>query len=103
METKLQWIDSVIGNCTVAHFGILKLSVEWEGAMYPKGSQLPTGYRVKITGYKSRELKNLLANQATAKVMAERLLWKIVNEMHQELSQYSWDTHNKEEVKWVVR
>ena len=101
--TKLQWIDSEIGNCTTTKLGVLKLSVEWEGAMHPKGSQLPTGYRVKVSGYKARELKNLFSSQDTAKVMAERLLWKIVNEMHQELSQYSWDTHNKEEVKWVVR
>ena len=103
METKLNWIDSEIGNCATAKLGILELSVEWEGGMYPKGSQLPTGYRVKISGDKARELKNLFSSQATAKVMAERLLWKIINEMHQELSQYSWDTHNKEEVKWVVR
>lgn len=101
--TRLNWVDSEIGNCTTAKLGILKLSVEHEGAMHPKGSQLPTGYRVTVYGNSKRHLKKLFTNRDDAKIVAECLLWKIVNEMHQDLSQYSWDTHNKEEVKWVVR
>ena len=101
METNLAWQDD--GQFSHAQFGVLKLSVEYEGAMHPKGSDLPIGYRVSVEGYKKRQLKHLFNNMDNAQIAAERLLWKIVNEMHQELSQHSWDTHNKEEVKWVQR
>jgi hypothetical protein len=101
METNLAWQDD--GQFSHAQFGVLKLSVEYEGAMHPKGSDLPIGYRVSVEGYKKRQLKHLFNNMNNAQIAAERLLWKIVNEMYQDLSQYPWDTHNKEEVKWVQR
>lgn len=101
METNLRWQDD--GQFSYAWFGITKLSVEYDSSMNTRDSDLPTGYRVSVEGYKKRELKHLFKSMSNGKIAAERLLWKIVNEMHQELSQYSWDTHNKEEVKWVVR
>jgi hypothetical protein len=98
---KLNWQDD--GQFSYAWFGIAKLSVEYEGAMHPRDSNLPTGYRVSVEGYRKRELKNLFKDIDNGKIAAERLLWKIVNEMHQDLSQYSWDTNNNKKVKWVVR
>lgn len=100
METKLQWHDE---STSTTQLGLLRVLVEWEGGLHPKGSDLPTGYRVTVYGNRKRQLSNLFASRDNAKIAAERLLWKIVNEMYQDLSQYSWDTHNKEEVKWVVR
>lgn len=51
--------------------------VEWEGGLYPKDSNLPTGYRVTVYGNGKRHLKNLFTNRDDAKIAAERLLWKI--------------------------
>ena len=97
---KLQWVDE---STSTTQLGLLRVLVEWEGGLHPKGSNLPTGYRVTVYGKEKRQLSKLFTSRNNAKIAAERLLWKIVNEMHQELSQYSWDTYNKEEVKWVVR
>ncbi len=95
METKLQWTDLPTKGLHTAWFGIIELRVSYQGNM--------AGYGVILMGNKNIELSKHFKNLNNAKIAAERLLWKIVNEMHQDLSQYSWDTHNKEEVKWVVR
>ena len=97
--TRLEWTDLHPRGYYTAWFGIIMLRVMMEEDNQGNNS----GYSVTLVGNKDTELSQLFQNPDNAKIAAERLLWKIVNEMHQELSQYSWDTHNKEEVKWVVR